>query len=205
MKITIIGMSNSGKTYWSKKLEKIGFVCFCCDEIIERKLGSKLKRLGFSGIEDIAKWLGQPYEEKYQKNSKIYLKYEKEAMEEIIQKIKKIPKRRKLVVDSTGSLIYLSKEIIKKLKKLTSIVYLDTPQSLQKQMYESYLKNPKPVIWGSGFVMKNSQTWRESLVENYPKLLAFRTREYKKWADITADYYLLRSKNFKVLNFLKLL
>ena len=38
MKISIVGMSGSGKTYWSKKLESEGFKRFCCDDLIEEKL-----------------------------------------------------------------------------------------------------------------------------------------------------------------------
>ncbi|MBD3202988.1 hypothetical protein GF327_01730, partial [Candidatus Woesearchaeota archaeon] len=69
MIISMIGMSNSGKTYWSKKLEKkYNFQRYTCDDIIRKKLKKILKKQGFSGIKDVSEWMGQPYEKRYEKN-----------------------------------------------------------------------------------------------------------------------------------------
>ena len=38
MKLSLIGMSNSGKSYWSKKLEDYGFKRFSSDDYIEEIL-----------------------------------------------------------------------------------------------------------------------------------------------------------------------
>ena len=38
MIITLLGMSNSGKTYWSQRLTSAGYTHYCCDEEIEKKL-----------------------------------------------------------------------------------------------------------------------------------------------------------------------
>lgn len=206
MKISLIGMSNSGKTHWSTKLsqelEKIGFARFCCDDLIEQKLDKELKKQGFSGIADVARWMGQPYEKKYKENSQKYLKLEKEAMEEILKNLKNMAKEQNAVVDTTGSVIYLGDKFMERLRKATTIVYLDTPFSEQKKMYDNYIKNPKPVIWGNSFKKINGQSSFEALSSCYPKLLAFRTKRYKKFADKTLDYHLVRRPNFSVGEFL---
>lgn len=206
MKISLIGMSNSGKTHWSTKLsqelEKIGFVRFCCDESIKAKLDKEMTKLGFSGIHALAKWMGQPYEKRYKVTSYRYQQFEKEVVEEFLNKVKHMPPSQNVVIDTTGSVIYLGDTIMNRLKKLTTIVYLDTPDSVQKQMYENYIKNPKPVIWGDSFKQKRGESNLETLSRCYPKLLAFRTKRYKKFADITFDYHLVRRPNFSVEEFL---
>ncbi len=199
-------MSNSGKTYWSKKLEKIDFRYFGCDDFIEKKLGKELKRLGYLDINDIPKWLGQPYDERYKINSQKYLEIEKQAVEKILSRLNDdLLKDEKIVIDTTGSIIYLGEKIMGLLKKLTTIIYLETPLAIQKQMYQNYLKSPKPVIWENCFKRKKGQIPSEALAECYPKLLAFRSKRYKKYADITVNYFLRRSKNFTVKKFVDLL
>lgn len=206
MKISLIGISNLGKTYWSKELEKVGFKRFGCDDLIEKKLGEELKRLGCSGLNAMAKWMGQPYEKRYQINSRKCLELEKQAVEEILSSLNNnLVNDENIVIDTTGSVIYLGGKIMASLKKSTTVVYLDTPVSIQKQMYQKYLENPKPVIWGNSFKIKKGQSPSEALEECYPKLLSFRSKRYQKYADITVDYFLLRNKNFTVEKFIKLL
>jgi len=75
--ISLIGMSGAGKTYWSKKLAKTGFDRICVDNIIEEKLAPSLRKLGFLGIQDMAIWMGQPYEQYYQTRAGEYLNQER--------------------------------------------------------------------------------------------------------------------------------
>lgn len=197
MKISLIGMSNSGKTFLAKKL--VGFRYFGCDEFIQEKLRKKYR---LDEI-DVAKWMGQPYEERYVMNSKEYLKFEKYGIKEILAYLAKSPKDEKIVVDTTGSIIYLDEKIINSLKKFTVFVYLKTPISIE-QLYQNYLKKPKPVIWGNCFSWKKGQTELEALAECYPKLLSFRKKKYKKYADVTIDCSLLLDRNFTVRKFMNL-
>lgn len=200
-------MSNVGKTYWSKKLESLGFYRLGCDDLIENKLEKELKKYGYSGINDVARWLGQPYEKQYGENSLKYLNFETQAVEEIIQRINcRLLNGKKVVIDITGSVIYLGEKIVFKLKKSTKIVYLDTPMSVQKRMFEAYIQNPKPVIWGNHFIKEKGQTDFEALTACYPKLLAYRTSKYKEYADITIDYSFQRADNIntkKFINFIQ--
>ena len=184
MKLTLIGMSNIGKTYWSKKLEADGFLCFGCDDIISRKLK----------IKDVASWMGQPTEEKYYHNSKIYLDFEKKAVEEVIEKIMQFRNGTKVVVDTTGSMIYLDEYLISKLKDCTKFIYLDIPANGIEIMHNKYIQNPKPVYWGPP----------AALAQCYQDLLNYRLKKYKKYADLSLDYNLLRSNNFSAGDFLKL-
>lgn len=117
MKLSLIGMSGSGKSYWSKKLqEQKGFKRFCSDDLIEKKLSSELKKFGYSGLHDVAKWLGQPFNLQNEERSRKYLYFEKEAMREILKAIEHSNNyNENIVVDTTGSVIYTEKWILEKL------------------------------------------------------------------------------------------
>ena len=205
MKVSLIGMSNSGKTHWSKKLEEQGFKRFCCDDIIEEKLGDELKRLGYHGIEDVAKWMGQPYDTQYPETSKRYLDFEKETMKEILAYLQNASDEEKIVVDTTGSAIYTGDEIMQELSRLTTIVYLDTPDSVKQEMYEAYIKNPKPVIWGNSYNQNEGETTLAALARCYPELLAYRTSKYKHYADVTIAYEEQRYEEFGIKNFIHII
>ena len=60
MKLSIVGMSGLGKSYWSKKLEEAGVKRFCCDEEITRKLQKALTRPDGSRM-DLGEWMGFPF------------------------------------------------------------------------------------------------------------------------------------------------
>lgn len=203
MKISLIGMSGSGKSYWSKQIQGKGFKRFCIDDLIEEKLGDELKHLGYNGINDVSKWMGQPFDQQYPQASKRYLDFEQEVTEEILTVIEKTKNHKNIVIDTTGSVIYLDKEILQKLSTLTTVVYLETPASIQQKMYQLYIKEPKPVIWGDSFNKKPHEKNIEALKRCYPELLAFRTKKYEKLADVTLDYFEVREPGFTLDTFLK--
>lgn len=201
MILTLIGMSGTGKSHWSKKLAKEGFIRFCCDDLIEELLGTDLKKLGFAGIADVSKWMGQPYNKQYPKTSKAYLKREMQVMNRLLKEVKKNNKKN-IVIDTTGSVIYTESEILKPLEKLTKVIYLETPQSVQDEMFRLYIKDPKPVIWGDVFNKKRGESDIDALARCYPKLLQTRSNKYKKLAHKKLDYHTLRAPLYSVADFL---
>lgn len=199
--ISLIGMSNGGKSHWSKLLQKEGFERYCCDDLIEKKLGQELKALGYAGIQDVAKWMGQPFDSQYPERSRKYLDLEGEVVSEVLEKVKRSRDRR-VVIDTTGSIIYLPEDILKKLSTKTRVVYLETPDSVKDEMYRAYLENPKSVIWGESFTKAPGETDMQALGSCYPKLLADRSGRYAKFAHVTLGFHDLRDPNFTVANFM---
>ena len=196
MKISLIGMSNVGKTYWSKKLEEKGFLRFSCDEYIQNILG-------YTEIESISEWLGQPYDKQHKSNSPRYLDLERESLEYFFDQLEKMHSEG-VVIDTTGSVIHIENNLIRRLSKYTTIVYLDTPLSVREELYKSYLKHPKPVIWGNHFHFMNGESKHDALARCYHRLLDYRIREYKKHAHVSLNYFLLRQKDFSVDSFINL-
>ncbi len=214
MRLTLIGMSNVGKSYWSKKLEKKGFKRFCCDDLIEKKLEPYLIKKGYRGIADVSKWMGMPYDERYKKNSQIYIDFEAEVMKEILEYIESFNNHasdishnknsENIVIDTTGSVIHTNTAVLQKIKLLTTVVYLKSPYSVIKEMLESFIKNPKPVFWENVFNKKPGESNMDALKRCYPKLITYRSMQYNRFADIIIGYNKLRQNSFSVDDFISI-
>ncbi|MDO8609775.1 MAG: hypothetical protein Q7R95_04450 [bacterium] len=189
MNISFIGMSGSGKTTWSKRLVNKGFSYFGCDDYIEQKLSHELKTLGFQGIQDVARWLGQPYESQHKTSSETYLRFEKEAMVYAMSSLS----TNNLVIDTTGSSIYVGDEVMKQLQIHTTIVYIKVPEKMKKNMFKVYMTDPKPVIWGNIFTMNENESPKKALERCYGQLLEYRAAKYQHYAHITIDYEVLKN------------
>ena len=185
LSLALIGMSNCGKSHWSKSLADTGFKRYCCDDIIEKSL-LKLNNSSVSkGIKAVAEWLGQPFEAGYNERADLYLKLEKESLETIFAQTG-TSDTSNCVIDTTGSFVFCEKESCLKLKTSSVIFYIKTEKEEIKKLYENYLKNPKPVIW--------KDLYFEPLEKSYKALLMTRKELYEQYAD-----YALQSTYLKKL------
>lgn len=169
MIIALIGMSNIGKSHWSKKLEASGFVRFDCDDLI------------------VKAWKGSEFIEHDAASEQQYLDLESSVLQSALNDAQKI-ENKNVVIDCTGSVIYLSPTLLSTLKNLTTIVLLETPPSVLADMEERYRQFPKPLIWGSHTA--------------YAELLAWRNEQYKNLANIIVPYTLHRDPSVSLNQFL---
>lgn len=182
MRISLIGTSGSGKSYWSGKFEKeLGYQRFSCDELIEEKLRKLLAPYG-TGIHALAAWMGEPFEERYKETSAKYLQFEEEVLNEVVEELKN-SKDDKIIVDTTGSFIYTNKSVREKLKTLCTMVYLEVPTEARDEVFALYFSDPKPIIWGDSFSKRIDEDERLALARCYHNLMEFRTVEYEAHAD----------------------
>ena len=204
MRLSLIAMSGSGKSYWARQLAGAGFKCFSCDEMIASKLFDELVQPDGSLL-PMAKWMGLPYQPGYLERESKYLAYEKQVLEEIFKIIENnyYDSEKYIVIDTTGSVIYTGADILNKLRKYTTVVHMETPPQIQNQMYRTYLARPRPVLWQGKFSKKPHETNKEALARCYPELLAYREQLYKRHAHITIDYDRYRQKGLKAADFLK--
>jgi len=72
MRLSLIGMSGSGKSSWSIKLSELGFKRFCCDDMITEKLDRDLTRPDGTCMK-LGEWMGFPYEPHYEEVMRINL------------------------------------------------------------------------------------------------------------------------------------
>ncbi len=204
MRLSLIAMSGSGKSYWANQLAGIGFKCFSCDEMIASKLNDELIQPDGS-VMPMGKWMGLPYQHSYLERESKYLANEKRVLKEIFKIIESnySDPQNKIVIDTTGSVIYTGKEILNKLRKYTTVVHLETPRQIRDQMYRAYLSRPRPVLWRGKFSKKAHEKNKEALARCYPKLVTYRERLYKHYAHITIDYERYRKKGLSAADFLR--
>lgn len=190
LRISIIGMSNVGKTRRARSLvadPALNFMFLNGDDLVEAKLKPWLEGKGFKGVDGVAAWMGQPYEKRYAETQQLFLKFEEEAMNEIDYSV-----RNNLLIDTTGSVIYLPASALQQLKNNTLIVYLEATEDIKRLLFEHYISNPKPVIWGGSFNKLSGETDLDALKRCYHKLLEFRANRYSALADVTIPHNILR-------------
>jgi len=189
MRLSLIGMSGSCKSKKKKKLVEDGFKAFYCDDMIEQRLACELNGPDGRRLE-VGQWMGFPYEDGYRRRESKYLSYEKSVLADILSMIDNFggTSWSNLVIDTTGSVIYVGDEILTNLRRLTTVVHLETPPEVQDQMLAAYLENRRPVLWRNFFNKDPDETNDAALARCYSLLLSRRERLYRQWADITIDY-----------------
>ena len=204
MQLTLIGMSGVGKSHWSKKMESLGYSRYSCDELIAERLGTVLKKQGKATM-NLAKWMGEPYSKGYQETEALYLELESAVIAQICDELEHGIKKDKLVVvDSTGSLVYLENALLNRLRKLTRTVFLHIPDDKHKELFETYFKDPKPVIWNGKYIPREGEISQLALRRCYRDLLSFRNEHYALMSDFQLDYSFHQSAGTTVEDVLEL-
>ena len=201
MHLSLIGMSGSGKSYWSAELAESGFLRFCCDDLIAGKLAPDLIRSDGTAM-DLGEWMGVPYEPLYKERESKYLACEIAVMEGVLDYLSEGNPEEKVVVDTTGSVIYTGEDVLGRLRSTTTIVHLATPPEIKERMLKVYVDQPRPVLWRDIFFKKQGEANEEALARCYPLLLSSRERLYGQHATVTIDYYMRKLKGFGVKEFL---
>jgi shikimate kinase len=204
MRFSLVGMSGSGKSFWSEKLSRRGFRRICCDDLIAARLAAELGAEGGS-IAAVGRWMGFPFERQYKEREASYLASEVEVMAQILEDSSKRAGNfdEDIVIDTTGSVIYTGKETLLKLRQDTTVVHLATPLEIQKMMLRTYMKNPRPVLWREVFSKRPGETNEQALERCYPRLLTSRERQYQELAHVAISYYQHHREGFEVEEFLR--
>lgn len=189
MRLALIGMSGSGKSYWSAQLAECGFRHFCCDALIAARLAPELIRPDESRI-TMGEWMGFPYRPQYTEREARYLACEVAVLEEILVRLEREASSCEgdIVVDTTGSVVYAGEPLLSRLRQQTMIVHMATPPQVQARMLELYLANMRPVLWRGMFDRRPGESNEAALARCYPRLLSSRGRLYEQLADVTVGY-----------------
>jgi shikimate kinase len=201
LRIALIGMSGTGKTFWSKRLAQAGHPSVCCDDCIEQRLRPRLEGGGHAGINGVASWMGWPDSPTYAQREAEYLAEEIAALDEILTELERNPSRE-LILDTTGSVIYTGNNLLLRLRRQMTIVYLAATPEEQQPLIERYLNDPKPVLWRGAFQPKKGETPRETVARCYPTLIAARRQSYEVLAHCSIPVAELREPMLDALAFL---
>lgn len=172
--LCLVGMSNCGKSYWSGQLQEMhDFNCVCVDDEIESAMKPELEELGYSGIADMAKWMGYPSNDRFAANEKRYLQLEESITSKVVP-----PLSSNFVLDTTGSVVYLSAETHQYLRDNFLVVHLAATDDMLERMRISYFESPKPVVWGDSYSEDAGETPMDALRRCYDGLLQERLKRY---------------------------
>jgi hypothetical protein len=191
LRIALIGMSGTGKTFWTKKLAASGVPAISCDDRIEQKLAPKLATGGYPGINGVAAWMGWPDSPTYAEREAEYLAEEIHTLDEVLQQLE-VHKEKSLALDTTGSVIYTGNHLLMRLRRQMTIVYLAASAEELQVLIERYLNDPKPVLWRGAFQPKPGEAPRETVARCYPALIEARRRSYEALAHCTLRVSVLR-------------
>src|SRR6202035_3701498 len=192
-RLALIGMSGSGKSFWTKKLAAAGWRSVCCDDLIEERLAPRLAAGGYSGINGVAAWMGWPDSMTYVQREAEYLAEEIGVMDEFLSGLEKETSGTPIVLDTTGSVIYAQNNILMRLRRQMTVVHLANTENEQRLLVERYLNDPKPVLWRGTFHVKDQETPRETVARCYPLLIAARKKSYEMLAHCAVQVSDLRA------------
>ena len=193
--LALVGMSGSGKSFWTKKLAAAGWRSVCCDDLIEQRLAARLAAGGYSGINGVAAWMGWPNSVSYTQREAEYLAEEIGVMDEFLNDLEKDSGGAQIVLDTTGSVIYAQNNILMRLRRQMTVVHLVNTDDEQRMLVERYLNDPKPVLWRGTFHVKDQETPRETVARCYPLLIAARRKSYETLAHCAVQVSELRAKH----------
>jgi shikimate kinase len=204
LRLALIGMSGAGKTFWTKKLAASGVPAISCDDLIEQKLAQRLAAGGYAGINGVAAWMGWPDNPTYGQREADYLTEEIHTLDEILAELEE-RREKSLVLDTTGSLIYTGNNLLMRLRRQMTIVYLAASAQEQQLLIERYLSDPKPVLWRGAFQPKPRESPRDTVARCYPALIAARRQSYEALAHCTLQVASLRDGSMDAAAFLKMI
>jgi hypothetical protein len=204
LRIALIGMSGTGKTFWTKKLAESGVPAISCDDRIEQKLAPRLAAGGYLGINGVAAWMGWPDSSTYAEREAEYLAEEIHTLDEVLVQLEKQPEKA-LALDTTGSVIYTGNHLLMRMRRQMTIVYLAASAEELQLLIERYLQDPKPVLWRGAFQPKPRETPRETVARCYPALIEARRRSYEALTHCTLRVSALRDVSLNADAFLKMI
>jgi len=181
LRLALVGMSGAGKSYWTTRLAAAGYPAISCDAQIENRLKPALETGGYSGINGMASWMGWPHLPTYAEREAAYLSEEIAVLDEVLTGLEKNP-GRDLVLDTTGSVIYVGNHLLHRLRKQLLVVYLAASRDEQQLLIQRYLKDPKPVLWRGAFQARSGEDPKETVARCYPALIGARRQSYEALA-----------------------
>jgi shikimate kinase len=184
LRLALIGMSGSGKTFWTKLLAAAGLPVISCDDQIEQRLAPRLASGRHAGINGVAAWMGWPDSPTYSARESEYLAEEISALGEILSDLEKNP-RRSLILDTSGSVIHTGNNLLIRLRRQMTIVYLAATPEEQQLLIQRYLDEPKPVLWRGAFHPRPGESPKQTVARCYPALIAARGQSYQALAHCT--------------------
>lgn len=201
MKITLIGMSTVGKSYWSDRFVEAGFERLDLDGMIKERFENHLGSP--QTYEEMGEWLGFPENEGFGEREQQLKQIEAAVLRDVTLLLKTTDKKR-LIIDTGGSLVYAPPQYWHNLKQFVKIVYLKMDKKQYQGRIDLYLQTPRFMLWNGQFQPNEGESRYESYLRCYANLLAEREQLYEKYADCALAYEVHRNPAMTVNDFIDL-
>jgi len=196
LRLALIGMSGAGKSYWATRIAAAGYPAISCDTQIESRLKPALQSGGYAGINGVAAWMGWPHLPTYADRESAYLSEEIAVLDEVLTGLEKNPERD-LILDTTGSVIYVGNHLLHRLRKQMLVVYLAASRDEQQLLIQRYLEDPKPVLWRGAFQARAGEDPKATVARCYPVLIGARRQSYEALAHCSIPVADLREPSLR--------
>lgn len=197
--LCFVGMSGVGKSFWAKRLVERGWERHDCDGAIAARLGELVEsQRGEEPVHALGRWMGMPFADGYATREAQYLALE----EDVTARALDAAAGGLHVIDCTGSVIYLSDALLRRVVDETRVVYLATPADRRAAMLARYLAEPKPVVWGGAYAPRAGEAPAAALARCYETLLERRDARYRSLAHVVLDGGALESRDPGIDGFL---
>ena len=202
MIIGLLGMSGAGKSSWAARLAAAGFTWLHCDDLIAARIRADYD-IGNGSVYDLGQWMGLPYEAHYAEREALYLEHETVVLSTIADAFEQGPDApQNVIIDMTGSAIYVNPKVMQRIRQLATIVYLAVAPERQAQMVEEYIAQPRPVLWHGLYQPKPGELPITTLMRCYPQLLNTREALYRQLGHITLPEAVHRNPAYTTAEFL---
>ncbi len=202
MRLALVGMSGAGKTYWSQRLAESGYLHLCCDDLIAARLG-----LDSSDSEEsiavLSEWMGFPWDDGYRDRAQQYRQHEADVLESALAWAPGDGTER-VVLDTTGSVIYLESGLLGRMRDLFVVLHLETTLEVQEEMAESFISRPTPLIWPEEYGPDLFADELDSLRSLFPRLLQERERLYSDLSHLGVPLAMRGSPDFGPVDILEI-
>jgi shikimate kinase len=185
--LCLVGMSGIGKSFWAQRLavEK-HFVRHDCDGAIADELAGLVETAaGESPVHALGRWMGMPWTAGYAEREARYLALEERVTRGALAAAS--TGARQHVIDTTGSVVYLSAELRTALREDARVIYLRSPEHARDAMLERYRLEPKPVVWSGAFEPGAGEPPADALPRCFAELLRRRDALYTAMAHVVLD------------------
>lgn len=187
LRIALVGMSNIGKSYTGMRLATaFDFELIEVDKIIWQQLGQ-------GSMADFAAWQGQPYSAGYEVREAKSIQLETDATRKAVAYAD-----GNAILDTTGSVIYASKEVLDSLERDWFIIHIAASKDAVDRLKIQYFKQPKPLIWKGHYHQFEGETQDEAILSSYPNLLAARAKAYSALAHKTISSDVILDTNLSI-------
>jgi shikimate kinase len=203
MILTFMGMSGAGKSFWAGKFAAQGFIVVDCDTLVGTRLQALVGQIDTS-LDQVGQWMGLPDQPGFQKREAMFLACETDMLRDVIARAASwAAAGADCVIDTGGSIIYADPALVQRLRQHSTVIYFRIPGALHQHMLDTYLAQPRPVVWNGLFEQAPGQSRAEAFRHSYAQLLRQREQLYEQYSDVALEYHYYRQPSLSVEQFVR--